>query len=108
MLAYLQTFNESGYQANTSQYQKDKLKKGTRKRYGFELFVVQPGASNAGKKLAPDIWRRVRTGFGVALEPWLMFVRSPSYTARLDFLGIARRVYERDFKSNVLDAFRKV
>lgn len=106
VLAYLQAFNERGYQGNTSPWEKDKLKKGTRRRYGFELFVVQPGATNAGYQLAPGIWRRVRTPFGAALQPWLMFIRPPSYGPRLDFAGIARRVYERDFRGAVLDAFR--
>lgn len=108
ILSYLQAFTEPGYTANASPFQKQRMRQGTRRRYGFELFAVKPGATNPGKKLAPGVWRRVRTAFGVALEPVLMFVRPSSYGARLDFQGIARRVYERDFKSNVLDAFRKV
>lgn len=111
VLAYLGTFNDGGYDANVTWQQKSKMAKGTRKRYGFEFFLVMPhlrgaGRHRGGKLLAPGVWRRVFTGFGTAIQPWLMFIRPPNYGPRLDFLGIARRVYERDFKANVLDAFR--
>lgn len=108
VLSYLQAFNDGGFRANTPEARRQKLRQGTRRQRGFELFVVKPGATNAGKQLAPGIWRRTFTGFGATIQPWLMFVRPPSYRPRLDFEGISRRVFNRDFNANVEDAFRKV
>jgi hypothetical protein len=93
ILAYFQAFGQQGYSANMPQARRDKLARGTRKRYGFEYFVVRQGARN----LRPGIWKRVQTGFGKSIKPIVIFVREPAYRKRLPFFETAQRVIDRDF-----------
>ena len=88
-----EAFGQQGYTANMSQAKRDKLKRGTRKSYGIEYFVVRKGARN----LRPGIWKRVQTSFGKSVQPIIIFVREPAYRRLLPFFETAQRVTDRDF-----------
>ena len=87
----------------------DRLAKGNKKKgvYGFEYFVLPPGANPPGKHLPPGIYQRVATGFGTSLKPVLVFVKQANYKTRLDFYGIGQRVVDRDLQSNFKQAIEQ-
>lgn len=86
-----------------------KLKNGTKRRRGFEYVVAQPayqrtiGADRTGH-LAPGIYRKTFFGFGAALQPVFIFVRSVRYRQRLDFHGVAERVIAKHIRSEFAEA----
>jgi len=78
---------------------REKRRKGTRKSYGFEYFVVQPGARRSyqlksGKtgnhSMQPGIYMRTLTGFGSAIKPVMIFVKGARYQVRFNFEKVAR------------------
>jgi hypothetical protein len=93
----------SGYSANLTPERRKRLKKGTKKRRGFEYFAVRPG-DKASRWLRPGIYRKTKFGFGGAIEPMAIFVQSVTYRPRLDFYGVVQRVAETRFYRNLLDA----
>lgn len=85
---------------------RDRLRKGGKKRQGFEYFYVPPGGRRSfqrdgGKSgshaMQPGIYKRLYTGFGTAIRPVMIFVRAPQYKKRLDFYGIAERAAKAEF-----------
>lgn len=86
---------------------REKRRKGTKKRAGWEYFLVRPGArrsfarGNGGQgthKMQPGIYRRTAFALGTRIEPVMIFIKSASYHQRFDFYGVAKRTIEREFK----------
>lgn len=95
--------NWAGSTQNMGQAGRDKRRKGTRKKYGFEYFAVTPGSrrsfirasGNLGSnKMQPGIYMRVFTGFGGAIKPIVIFVQRASYSKRFDFERVARDTWD--------------
>ena len=81
ILSYFRAFPDNGYKANSTAATRAKLKRGTKKRQGFELFVGAP----ADGKLPLGVWQRTYFAQGSALKPLLIFVKSTRYNAIFDF-----------------------
>lgn len=87
---------------------RDRRRKGTKKRAGWEYFLVRAGDKRSfvrgnGKttgahKMQPGIYRRTSYALGSRIEPVMIFVKSASYERRFDFYGVARRTIEREFQ----------
>lgn len=106
LISYFKGFADVGYKANITEEGKAKLKRGTKKKRGYEYFAV----TKTGAHLKPGIYRRVGFAWGSAIKPILMFVRKPSYRPRLDFFGVGNKVGEqmlpRNFDLALEDALR--
>lgn len=85
---------------------RDKKRKGTKKSVAFEYFSAQPG-QRTGKgswkngrtqTLTPGIYKRTFFGFGSAIKPILIFVRTASYAKRFKFYEVARKVVDTEFQ----------
>ena len=86
-----------------------KLRKGSKKRRGFEYVVAQPAyqrtmGADRTSHLLPGIYRKTFFGFGTALQPVFIFVRSVRYRQRLDFHGVAERVIAKHIQSEFASA----
>lgn len=109
IMAWFQAFGQQGYQANTTQATRDKRRRGTRKTYGFEYFVVRDGDVRTWRrgtnevrgrhKMQPGVYTRTFTGFGSAIKPVMIFVRFARYRQRLDFYGLATRTAQTEFSA---------
>lgn len=86
----------AGSRQNMRDAGRDKRRKGTRKKYGFEYFAVQPNARRGG--LRPGIYRRTFMGLGGRIEPIMIFVRSTAYGKRFKFNEVASQTVRREFK----------
>lgn len=97
ILSYFETFNEGGYKANTTDAQKEKFKKSTIKKYGFEYFLIKPGSTG---KLPPGIWKRVFSNFGDAIVPVLLYYQQNKFTyeRKLEVDLIGKQTFNRMFK----------
>lgn len=93
----------AGSTQNMTDATRARRRKGTKTKRGFEYFAIQPG--NRRGRLHPGIYRRTFLGFGSAIEPIVMFVRSTHYRPRLDFYGIGRRVVAEQFPRLFKEAF---
>lgn len=91
--------NWAGSTQNMGFAGREKRRKGTRKSYGFEYFVVAPGARRSyqlksGKSgnhsMQPGIYMRTMTGFGNAIKPVLIYVKGARYQVRFNFEKVAR------------------
>lgn len=99
LLNVLGTYTEAGYnKANAAT--RAKLKKGTRKSYGFEYWV-NPANDGRGKKqakhLLPGVYQRIATPFGSSLKPILIFVKATNYQIRLNMQATIQPVVAREF-----------
>ena len=95
---------DSGSTQNMRAKGREKKRKGTRSKRGFEYFSVSPGGSGRSGNLQPGIYRRTffaftgsRGGVASAIEPIIMFVRSAAYRKRYDFYGLAHRTSDEHF-----------
>lgn len=107
ILNVLGAYTEAGYNKATDKT-RARLRRGTRKTYGFEYFVVRPRnfrRDDRALHLAPGVWRRVYTGFGTALKPMLIFVERTNYKPRLDFERVVRRTVDRHFAAEFAKAW---
>jgi len=93
--------NWAGSTQNMGVAGREKRRKGTRKSYGFEYFVVEPGQRRtyqlkSGKtgthSMQPGIYMRMMMGFGSAIKPVLIYVKGARYQARFNFEKVARDV----------------
>jgi hypothetical protein len=95
----------AGSRQNMGPLGRAKRLKGTRKKAGFEYFVVRPGerrsfvrqagarAGMKGTHLAqPGIYRRTNYALGSRIEPVLIFVKRALYKPRFDFYNQALRI----------------
>ena len=101
IITWFRGAGEVGYKANMTDATKSRLAKGKKGSYGFEYFYVAPGArrprSQKAQTLLPGIYKRVRTGFGSAIRPIMIFVRGTAYKKRLDFYGVAEKFARKEF-----------
>lgn len=90
--------NWAGSTQNMGFAGREKRRKGTRKSYGFEYFVVAPGVRRSyqlknGKSgthlMQPGIYMRLMTGFGSAIKPILIYVKASQYKPRFNFERVA-------------------
>ena len=98
----------AGSTQNMTQQTRDKRRRGTRTRRGFEYFAVTPGARKRGGRnpLLPGIYRRTFFAFGKAIEPVMIFVRRAGYRPRFDFFGTAERTVRREFRGEMVAALQ--
>ena len=98
LISYLQAFGEQGYKANMSEKSYKRVHKGTKKAVGRRYFVaygrLRPDTSTG--HLAPGIWAASGTG-GVDVRPVLMFVKTGSYSVRLDMDRVAKRADAQNY-----------
>lgn len=102
LISYFQAFGEQGYKANMKDKRRRQIHKGTKKTAGRRYFVAYGGLRAGGRttqrgesdqrasSLAPGVWAASGTG-GVNVRPVLMFVKTGSYSVRLDTERIASR-----------------
>lgn len=93
ILSYFNAFSESGFKANATDKTREKLRRGTKRKFGISYFAVQPGDSAT----TPGIYQRVHTAFGDAIKPVLIFVDRVYYDPIFDFAFVAKRVNEKYF-----------
>jgi hypothetical protein len=94
-----------GSRQNMGEAGRAKRRKGTRKTRGFEYFAVIPGRDNSGRhRLTPGIYKRTSFGFGKAIKPVLIYVRTASYRPRFDFGPVAVATWEREFPARFTEA----
>jgi hypothetical protein len=95
---------------------REKRRKGTRKKAGFEYFAIQPGGQRSfmrgsGKtgrhKMQPGIYRRTFYGMGNRIEPIMIFVKSANYKPRFNFEGVARKTFDRQWPVEIQAAIRR-
>lgn len=92
-----------GSDQNMGQKGRDKRRKGTKTKRGFEYFVAQPGyrmgrgswKNGKTQNLTPGIYKRTSFGFGKAIQPIIIFVRSTTYAPRFRFYEVARKTSDR-------------
>ncbi|MCZ8339650.1 MAG: hypothetical protein O9345_16110 [Burkholderiaceae bacterium] len=106
ILSYFQAFSEQGFRANSTEKSRARLKRGTRKSVrGFTYFVLR---SSRGK-LPPGIYQSIKSGFGYAIKPVLIFVDgAPNYERAFDFYGVAEKVARRRFPDVYASTLRKM
>lgn len=92
LLAYFRAFPEMGYKANMTRESRVRLARGTKRKQGYAYFVGRPG-----DRLPLGIYQRIGFGFGSAIRPVLLFVRSAVYTERFDFEYVVRKTVETEF-----------
>jgi hypothetical protein len=100
ILSYFRAFPEAGYTANITDKKRASLKRGSKKRLGFEYFVGRPGDG----KLPLGVWQRTRFASGTAIKPILIFVDATLYHAIYDFAFVAETTVDREFPSQFRDA----
>jgi len=88
---------------------RERRRKGTRKKAGWEYFYARPGGSRSfarsdqtskrgtTHKMQPGIYRRTSYALGSRIEPVIIFVRKAAYRQRFDLYGTARKVADREF-----------
>lgn len=100
--------NWAGSTQNMGFAGREKRRKGGRKSYGWEFFIVAPGTMRSfvrktGKSgrhaMQPGIYMRVFTGFGNAIKPILVYVKGARYQARFNFEKVARDTADAIFQA---------
>ena len=94
---------------------REKRRKGTKKKAGWEYFIVRVGdrrsfvRGNGGRgthKMQPGIYRRTAFALGTRIEPVMIFIKAASYKPRFDFYGVAAQTIEREFKPRLESALQ--
>lgn len=105
----------AGSTQNMTAETRERRRRGTRTRRGYEYFAVSPGARRTGlrsngkayrNRLHPGIYRRSFFAFGEAIEPVMIFVRRAGYRPRFDFFGAAERTVRREFRGEMAAALQ--
>lgn len=96
ILSYFRAFGEQGYRANSTTKTRARLRRGGKNRYGKAYFVAYPGRERT-RHLTPGVYMRQYSAFGSALRPVMIFVRTARYSPRIDWWGIQRRYFQRNF-----------
>lgn len=97
----------AGSTQNMTPETRAKRRAGTKKKRGFEYFSIMPGRGGRSQYLTPGIYRRTTFGFGKAIDPILIFVKSARYQRRFDFFKVASRVKDRVWQGHFNDAIRR-
>ncbi|HEB76897.1 MAG TPA: hypothetical protein ENI90_00020 [Methylothermaceae bacterium] len=93
ILSWFQAFGEQGFRANLTEEGRRRKIKGTKKRRGTAYFAIRPGQ---GSHLHPGVYQRIATGFGWAIKPVLIFIKSAEYGRRYHFFEVAEdTVFDR-------------
>lgn len=99
ILSYFRAFPEVGYSANITDKRRASLRKGGKRKLGYEYFVGSPGNGT----LPLGVWQRFHfagggfSGGRTAIRPILIFVSRSLYEKRFDFEFVARLTIEREF-----------
>jgi len=100
----------AGSRQNMGPLGREKRLKGTRKKAGFEYFVVRPGerrtfvrqgGGTGTHRAQPGIYRRTNFALGSRIEPIVIFVRGATYRRRFDFDGLAKRLADQTLPGEV-------
>lgn len=95
---------------------REKRRRGTKKKAGWEYFAVRPGdkrsfARGNGKagthKMQPGVYRRTNYALGSRIEPVIIFVRKAAYRPRFDLYGIGRKTADREFPAQFNAALQR-
>lgn len=105
----------AGSNQNMTQATRDKRRKGTKKKRGFEYFYAAPGSrvgrrswvNGRAQNLQPGIYRRTFFGFGSSIEPILIFVQRAAYRRRFDFQKVAQTTYDKTWPQHFAEAFAR-
>jgi hypothetical protein len=106
MLSYFRAFGEQGYRANITDKRKAAMKRGTKRKQGYEYFVSKGKGEWFGRQqhLPPGIYRRIGFAAGSAIKPIMMFVKEPSYKKRFPFYETAQKIVNRNLNNNLREA----
>lgn len=88
----------AGSTQNMREAGRNKRRKGTRNKAGFEYVAIPPGARGG---LKPGIYRRTFFALGRRIEPVVIFVRDVRYRKRFDFYGVAQRETQRSLPGEI-------
>ena len=97
LLAYFNSFQESGFKANMTDKSRKSFENRNAKKIGATTsrFIAIKTRKPGG--LHPGIWQRIRFGSGKAIKPIIMFVsKEPVYDRYFDLDKITRQVIDRD------------
>lgn len=90
--------DQSGFSTPESRRRRDRRKK----RRGGVYFLSRGKGTDLGKKgeqgLPRGIYERIRTGFGTAVRSVFVFVQRANYTERFDAYGLAKRLFDANFR----------
>lgn len=95
LLSYLQAFGEQGYRANATDMGRQRFNKAQGKRVGgaaVSYFVI-----NKQGHLPLGIYMRVKSSFGGAIKPVIIFVKNAHYKAIYNFTAVAERTIRQVF-----------
>lgn len=93
-----------------------KRRAGTKRKAGFEYFVVTAGAKRSWQragggvgthKMQPGIYRRTALAMGSRIEPVLIFIKGAAYRSRFDFYGVVQRVVDSTLPGELDRAIRE-
>lgn len=106
----------SGHTSNMTAIGRLKLKKGTKKKIGFDYIVSGGKRTMTGRRytapqhLPPGIYKREYYAAGTRIRPVLMFVRNPSYQKRFPFYETAKKIahekFQQHFSENMANAIK--
>lgn len=99
LISYFGGFAESGSKANMTNSSRTKFerKQGRAVAAGKAQFFV---GSPADGKLPFGIWQRFSFSSGTSIKPILLFVRGVNYQKRFDFVYVANKTFERNWRKN--------
>jgi hypothetical protein len=85
----------AGFTANSTDKTRAKLARDNKRTgaRGFAYFAIQKPHG----KLLPGIYQRIKTGFGYAVKPVMIFVRVPRYKKTFDFYGVSDKAARMQF-----------
>ena len=108
ILSWFRAFREAGYNANLTDEGRRRRWRGTKRRYGWAMFAVNPQRpDDRTRHLPPGIYIRHRSAFGNPIKPLLLFVPDARYRPRLDFYGVAERAYRKHAKRVLSEELRR-
>lgn len=99
LISYFGGFAESGSKANMTDVSRKKFerKQGRSASASKAQFFV---GSPADGKLPFGIWQRFSFSSGTSIKPILLFVRGVSYQKRFDFVYVANKTFDRNWRKN--------
>ena len=100
ILAWFRAHPEGGTRKNLDDKSRDRMTKGTKKRYGQRYYYQATGRGRG-------VYKAVSTGWGTAIKPMLMFVRRPRYQRRINMPEVIRGVTAAQFPSWFRDAMQQ-
>lgn len=103
LLSYFRTFDAAGYAANITDKKRDRLRRGSKTKVGFEYFVGRPGDG----KLPLGIWQRFNLGHGTSIRPILIFVPQALYHSIYDFAFVAQHTFEQEWPGQFAKALEE-